>query len=192
MDERVRWNAERADEAYAHGWWVGATLAESLADAAQRTPQRIVLVDGPCQLDCQSLHEQASALAQELLARMPPGSVVSFMLPNWHEAAVIYLAATVAGMVANPILPSLRDRELLFILNDANTRMIFVPAVFGRHDYASMLTRVVAQMDFPPEVVVVRDDERAGSSAVTHPSCRCCTAHSRRSGCRRWTRIRCA
>ena len=47
---------------------------------------------------------------------MPTGSVVSFMLPNWHEAAVMYLAATLAGMVVNPILPSLRDRELRFIL----------------------------------------------------------------------------
>ena len=50
---------------------------------------------------------------------MPAGSVVSFMLPNWHEAAVIYLAATLAGMVVNPILPSLRDHELQFILDDA-------------------------------------------------------------------------
>jgi cyclohexanecarboxylate-CoA ligase len=63
--------------------------------------------------------------------------------------------------VVNPILPSLRDRELLFILNDANVRMIFVPSVFGRHDYASMLTRVIAQMDSPPEVVVVRDEAPA-------------------------------
>ena len=153
---RVRWDDERAAEAYARGWWVRGTLADALAEAAQRTPQRIVLIDGEYQLDCQSLHDQAAALAQALLARIPIGSVVSFMLPNWHEATVIYLAATMAGMVINPILPSLRDRELLFILNDANTRMIFVPSVFGRHDYASMLTRVVAQLDTPPEVVVVR------------------------------------
>jgi cyclohexanecarboxylate-CoA ligase len=153
---RVRWDDERAAEAYARGWWVQDTLADSLAQAARLTPQRIVLIDGDIQVDCRSLHEQATGLAQELLARMPAGSVVSFMLPNWHEAAVIYLAATIAGMVVNPILPSLRDRELLFILNDANTRMIFVPSVFGRHDYAAMLTRVVPQMDSPPEVVVVR------------------------------------
>jgi len=92
-----------------------------------------------------------------MLERMPVGSVVSFMLPNWHEAAVVYLAATIAGMVVNPILPSLRDRELRFILDDANTRMIFVPGVFGRHDYASMLDRVGAELADPPEVVVVRD-----------------------------------
>jgi acyl-CoA synthetase (AMP-forming)/AMP-acid ligase II len=153
----VRWDDERAAEAYARGWWVRDTLADSLADAAQRTPQRVVLIDGDRQVDCRSLSEQATAMAAALLDRMPIGSVVSFMLPNWHEAAIIYLAATLAGMVVNPILPSLRDRELLFILRDANTRMIFVPSVFGRHDYASMLGRVVAQMAEPPEVVVVRD-----------------------------------
>jgi cyclohexanecarboxylate-CoA ligase len=153
---RVRWDDKRAAEAYARGWWVHATLADSLVEAAQQTPQRILLTDSDCQLDCRSLHEQATALAQALLARTPPGSVVSFMLPNWHEATIIYLAATMAGMVANPILPSLRDRELLFILDDADTRMIFVPSVFGRHDYASMLARVTAQLDSPPEVVVVR------------------------------------
>ena len=153
----VRWDDERATEAYARGWWVPETLADSLADAALSTPQRVVLIDGDHKVDCQSLHEQATALAAAMLDRMPIGSVVSFMLPNWHEAAVIYLAATLAGMVVNPILPSLRDHELLFILDDADTRMIFVPSVFGRHDYASMLARVVAQMADPPEVVVVRD-----------------------------------
>ncbi len=153
---RVRWDDERAADAYARGWWVRGTLADSLVEAAQRTPQRIVLIDGACQMDCRSLYEQASALAQALLARMPTGSVVSLMLPNWHEATIIYLAATMAGMVVNPILPSLRDRELLFILKDADTRMIFVPSVFGRHDYTAMLDRVVSQMDSPPEVVVVR------------------------------------
>jgi cyclohexanecarboxylate-CoA ligase len=153
----VRWDGERTAEAYARGWWVRETLADSLADAAHRTPQRVVLIDGDYRLDCHRLHEQATALAQALLERMTIGSVVSFMLPNWHEAAVIYLGATIAGMVVNPILPSLRESELLFILRDADTRMIFVPSVFGRHDYAAMLARVVPQLENPPEVIVVRD-----------------------------------
>jgi cyclohexanecarboxylate-CoA ligase len=155
---RARWDDGRAAHAYAHGWWVHGTLANSLVEAAQRTPQRILLVDGEIRVNCQSLYEQATALARVLVAGMPAGSVVSFMLPNWHEATVIYLAATMAGMVVNPILPSLRDRELLFILEDTGSRMIFVPSVFGRHDYASMLARVTAQMDSPPEVVVVRGE----------------------------------
>jgi acyl-CoA synthetase (AMP-forming)/AMP-acid ligase II len=152
----VRWDARRAADSYARGLWIAGTLADSLRDAARHTPQRVVLIDGDCRLDCADLNIQATALAQALMANMPVGSVVSFMLPNWHEAAVVYLAATLAGMVVNPILPSLRDRELLFILEDVQSRMVFVPARIGTHDYASMLSRVAARLDSPPEVVVLR------------------------------------
>ncbi|HEV7447183.1 MAG TPA: AMP-binding protein, partial [Steroidobacteraceae bacterium] len=103
-----------------------------------------------------TLFAQASALAQAMLARAPAGSVVSFMLPNWHEAAVIYLAATLAGMVVNPILPSMRDRELLFILNDVESRLIFVPSALRQQNYVAMMSRVTAQLGSPPEVVVLR------------------------------------
>src|SRR5215218_2412828 len=156
----MRVDEQRAADAYRRGLWVRTTLADSLRDAATSTPDRIVLMDCDIRLDCQSLHQQATTLAQTLLARMPAGSVVSFMLPNWHEAAVIYLAATLAGMVVNPILPSLRDRELSFILSDADSRAIFVPSSFGKHDYLAMLDRVTAEMATPPEVVVVRGAER--------------------------------
>lgn len=152
-------NDTRAADAYARGLWVSETLADSLREEARSTPKRTVLVDGGIRLDCQGLYAQSTTLAHQLTCRMPAGSVVSFMLPNWHEAAVIYLAATLAGMVVNPILPSLRDRELQFILADADSRMIFVPSRFGGHDFASMLTRVTAQIASPPEVVVVRGDE---------------------------------
>lgn len=152
---RHRWDT---GDAYARGWWVRTTLADALAEAAEQTPRRVAVVDGDHRLDCQSLYEQAAALARYMLARMPAGSVVSFMLPNWHEATIIYLAATLAGMVVNPILPSLRDRELRFILEDADSRMVFVPTVFGHHDYTAMLDRVTAQLASPPEVVVVRGD----------------------------------
>ncbi len=154
----MRVDEDRAAEAYRSGLWGRSTLADSLRDAARRTPERTVLVDGNIRLDCGTLYEQAARMAKALMARMPPGSVVSFMLPNWHEAAIIYLAATLAGMVVNPILPSLRDHELQFILSDADSRAIFIPADFGEHNYTAMLDRVTYDMASPPEVVVLRGD----------------------------------
>jgi acyl-CoA synthetase (AMP-forming)/AMP-acid ligase II len=139
-------------------------LADSLRAAAEITPQRTVLVDKDTRLDCATLYTQAAGLANALMERIPTGSTVSFMLPNWHEAAVIYLAATLAGMVVNPILPSLRDHDLRFILEDVETAMIFVPHHFGGHDYVAMLERVTAAMSPPspmsrkPEVVVLRGE----------------------------------
>jgi acyl-CoA synthetase (AMP-forming)/AMP-acid ligase II len=154
----IRWNDERASQAYARGQWVRETLADALQKAAAQTPRRILLIDGERQLDCETLHVEATALAHAMLDRAPTGSVISFMLPNWHEAAVIYLAATLAGMVVNPILPSLRDRELQFILKDVDSRMIFVPARFRQLECAAMLSRVAAQLDSPPDVVVLRGE----------------------------------
>lgn len=154
----LRWNDERASQAYARGLWVRETLADLLEKAAEQTPDRVLVVDGEHRIDCKTLHAQATTLAHAMLARAPTGSVISFMLPNWHEAAVIYLAATLAGMVVNPILPSLRDRELQFILKDVDSRLIFVPMTYRQHEYAAMLSRVVSQLDTPPDVVVVRGD----------------------------------
>ncbi len=152
----ARHDAARAAAAYQRGLWTHSTLADSLRTAAEISPHRTVLVDNDVRLDCDTLHTQAAGLANALLARMPTGSAVSFMLPNWHEAAVIYLAATLAGMVVNPILPSLRDSEVRFILEDVQSAMIFVPGQFGGHDYAAMLERVTGAMKPAPEVVVLR------------------------------------
>lgn len=149
-------------DARTRGLWVSTTLADTLREAADRTPDRVLLVDGGCRLTCRELCSQATTLAQALAGRMPAGSVVSFMLPNWHEAAVIYLAATLSGMVVNPILPSLRDHELRFILDDADSRIIFVPHQFRGFDYAAMLERVTAALPRPPEVVVLREDRATG------------------------------
>ncbi len=161
MIARARPDTVRAAQAYRRGLWVHTTLADSLRTAAEIAPRRTVLVDKDTRLDCATLYAQATGLANALMGRMPTGSTVSFMLPNWHEAAVIYLAATLAGMVVNPILPSLRDHDLRFILEDVETAMIFVPDQFGGHDYAAMLERVTAAMNPAPEVVVLRGD--AGS-----------------------------
>jgi acyl-CoA synthetase (AMP-forming)/AMP-acid ligase II len=152
----LRWSDHRAADAYARNLWFRETTANVLERAARETPGRALLVEGGQRLDCRTLHTQATALAQAMLSRAPAGSVVSFMLPNWLEAAVIYMAATMAGMIAHPVLPSLRHRDLLFALQDSESRIIFIPAQFRQHDYAHMLTRVVGQMPSPPEIVVVR------------------------------------
>ena len=152
---------------------MNTTLADALRDAARDSPDRVLLRDDACSLTAALLLDQAGALAHALLRRMPVGSVVSFTVPNWHEAAVVYLGATLAGMVVNPILPSLRDRELAFILGDANSRAVFIPQTFAGHDYAAMLERVVAGLPDSPEVVVVRGDpgpHTAFADLLTEPS----------------------
>lgn len=152
----IRWDEEQAKAAYAQGYWIHETLADTLKRAASQEPDRVLIIDGAVRLDARTLFEKANLLAQVMARRFPEGSVISFMLPNWHETAVIYMAATMAGLIAHPILPSLREHDLRFMLKDVECRMIFIPEQFRQHHYADMLSRVVEQLDVPPEVVVVR------------------------------------
>jgi acyl-CoA synthetase (AMP-forming)/AMP-acid ligase II len=152
----IRWDEARARTAYESGHWVRDTLADALARAVIEDPGRILIIDGAVRLDARTLSERASQLAKVLSSRFEPGSVISFMLPNWYEAAIIYLATTLAGMVAHPVLPSLREYDLRYMLEDVGSRMIFIPEVFRGHDCANMLSIVVQQLATPPEVVVVR------------------------------------
>lgn len=156
----IRWDEEQAKAAYAQGYWVDETLAEALKRAADKEPDRVLIVDGATHLDSRTLYEKAHQLAQVMVGRFPQGSAISFMLPNWHETAVIYMAATMAGMVAHPILPSLREHDLCFMLKDVSSRMIFIPEIFRQHHYAHMLKSVVEQLKEPPEVVVLRGSSR--------------------------------
>ena len=123
----IRWDEARAQAAYTDGLWVKETLASTLALAAKDDPERVLIIDGETQLDAKTLYDQASSMAHVLAARFEVGSAISFMLPNWHEAAVIYMAATIASMVAHPILPSLREHDRCYILKDVDSRMIFIP-----------------------------------------------------------------
>lgn len=154
----LRWDDTLAQDAYQRGLWVESTLADRLDELTRSAPDTTLVVDANTRLTAGALQQQATALAGTLAARYPVGSVVSFMLPNWHEAAIIYLAATLAGMVAHPILPSLRERDLAFMLEDVNSRIIFIPQQFRGQRHADMLAEIVAKLPNPPAVVVVRGD----------------------------------
>lgn len=153
---RLRWDDTRAADAYARGWWSRATLGDALVNAARETPGRVVIEDGVQQLDCAVLLRDARALAAAMLDFCATGSVISMMLPNWAEAAIVYHAATLAGMVVHPILPSMGEREIAFMLDDAQSRMVFVPRAFRGRDYVAMLETVCAGLADPPRIVVVR------------------------------------
>lgn len=160
----IRWDDEFAARAYESGMWVESTLADELRRAAQDTPDRIVLVDGAIRLTCRDLHGRAEALAAVLAARMPVGSVVSFMLPNWPRGGrrVSRRHAGGHGGQPHPAVPA--RPQARFILADAHCRMIFIPSTFRGHDYAAMLHRVTGALDEPPEVVVLRGDASGHSS----------------------------
>jgi acyl-CoA synthetase (AMP-forming)/AMP-acid ligase II len=139
------------------GAWRNVTLADCAERLAQRVPERIGVVEAERSASVGRLFEDAQQLAAALRARgLQPGDVISFQLPNWIETMVINLAACLAGLVVNPIVPIYRDAELRHILRDARSRLFFIPASFRGFDYGAMAQRLRPALPMLREVVVVR------------------------------------
>lgn len=152
----IRWNDVWAREAYAAGHWSRTDFGSALAQAAALTPDMIAIDNDGRLLRCADLYDEARRLAAAMLAHIPSGSTVSFMLPNWWEAAVIYAASALAGMVVSPILPSLRHAELRHLLSDADSRLLFITPQWRGFDYQAMAQSVAESLSQPPIIASVR------------------------------------
>src|SRR5207247_5337107 len=85
----------------------------------------------------------AGCVAAGLAARgIRAGEVVSCVLPNRAEAAVLSHAVHRLGAVVNPIVPIYGARELRFILRQAESVALVVPGRFRGVDLAALAARV--------------------------------------------------
>src|ERR671910_3901234 len=58
------------------------------------------------------------------------GDVVSWIQPTWIEAMVLFGALRRLGAVQNPIIPMYREREVGFIVRQAEPSLLVVPSVW--------------------------------------------------------------
>src|SRR5712691_5838228 len=102
------------------------------AHAAARPEAPCVLAPEPdAVLTYADLARSAHALGAYLAQQgIPPGSVVSFMLPNGIAAACVFLGAMYAGYVVSPVNLVAQDTQLAYTLAHSGTRIVFAAPEF--------------------------------------------------------------
>jgi acyl-CoA synthetase (AMP-forming)/AMP-acid ligase II len=162
---QLRWNEAVARAARAGGDWPDRTVADFARESAASRGDEVVIVDGAQAKTRAEVFGAATRLAAYFIGLgLRPGNVISFQLPNWWEASVIDVAAALAGVVVNPIVPINRDAEVTYMLKESATRVFFVPAGFRRFDYPAMFERIRHSLDRPPRLVTVRGHVSGGDS----------------------------
>lgn len=127
--------------------WRRETIATLAEQRVAEDADFVAFIDNRRSMTRGELLAEAKHLAAALQGRgLVPGDVVAFQLPNWHEAAVINLAAALAGLVVNPIVPIYRDAEVRQMLSDCGARAIFTCTTFRRFDFAEMAQRLQAEL----------------------------------------------
>ena len=120
------------------------TMADMAVARAEAEPDAVAIyLESGNHITFGSILDEATRLAAALQGLgLVAGDVVSFQLPNWREAVALDIAASLLGLVLNPVIPIYRDRELAFILDDAGARALFIPDVFRNCDYPEMIRRL--------------------------------------------------
>ena len=155
------------------GLWRNRLLTDVLDEVADRHPDRLAVVDhssvtgAATRLSYLQLKHRADRMALGLIGLgIEPGDVVAFQLPNWWQFMALHLACLRIGAVSNPLMPIFRERELSFMLEFAQAKLLVVPRQFRGFDYPAMLAGLRGKLPHLRRVLAVGDDGPDGFDRV--------------------------
>jgi len=144
------------------GYWLDKSIDQLLTEAAAKTPDKFAIVadradrERAPRLTYRELEKLAGRAASSLLRLgVGRGDIVTVQLPNWWEFVVTAFACSKIGAVMNPVMPILRERELLYILNFCQAKVFIVPKSYRGFDYAAMAQGMRGDLPYLKQVIVV-------------------------------------
>ncbi|NML18115.1 cyclohexanecarboxylate-CoA ligase [Azohydromonas caseinilytica] len=152
----------RRAHSIAQGLWHDRTINDALDACVAACPDKLALTalrveTGELRrFTYRELGDVADRLALGL-ARLGIGrnDVVAMQLPNWWQFTALYLACSRIGAVLNPLMPIFRERELTFMLNHGEARLLVVPKVFRGFDHEAMARALKPAVPSLQHIVVV-------------------------------------
>ena len=149
----------------AGGFWPDKSYDEFLQSAIARAPDKLALLayraDRPegrrfTYGELGDLIARAAASFRRL--GVNAGDVISVQLPNWWEFAITTLAAFRIGAVVNPLMPIFRERELAYMLDFAESKILVVPKMFRGFDHEAMAQALQPELPKLTHVLVIDGD----------------------------------
>jgi cyclohexanecarboxylate-CoA ligase len=147
------------------GYWLDKTVDQLLSEAIAGTPDKISIIadradrEQALRLTYRELGSLVDRAASSLSRLgVGPRDVVTVQLPNWWEFVVTALACSKIGAVFNPVMPILRERELLYVLNFCESKVFIVPKVYRGFDYAAMAEGMRGELHHLKHLIVVDGD----------------------------------
>ena len=154
--------APRLQSMTSAGYWRNQTINDVMAQALRVCPQKTAVVayrsdqTAPVRLSYAELEQRVLRIARSFTAMgVGHADVVSFQLPNWWEFIAVSLACARVGAVVNPIMPIFRQRELKFMLDFGESKLLIVPKRYKGFDYEAMAREMLPSLAHAPRLVVV-------------------------------------
>lgn len=152
----------RRAQAVAQGFWPDRTINHELDACVAACPDKLALtaVQAESGTTTRFTYRELAAMADRVavgLTKLGVGrnDIVACQLPNWWQFTVVYLACSRIGAVMNPLMHIFRERELSFMLQHGEAKLLIVPKVFRGFDYEQMVTALQPSLPHLQHIVVV-------------------------------------
>lgn len=142
------------------------TVPELMQWNAKDHPDRIALVEGIAdptrrrRWTYQQLVDEATAVARGLLERFAPGDKVGIIAPETPEWVIFQHAICMAGLVIVPVNPAYTERELEFILRNAEAKGIVFAETSRGKALRPMIETVQASIPHLVHAICITDLDR--------------------------------
>ncbi len=167
---------ERRSPLQASGAWKDNIITDYWDAGLAAAPHSTALVayrvgDGQrIELTREALDRHVARIALGLAAMgVEKADVVSCQLPNWWQMFALHLACVRIGAVLNPLMPIFRERELRFILEHAQSRVLVVPHSFRGFDYQAMANALRQTLPSLEHVLTIGGDDSFTRLLLDHP-----------------------
>lgn len=133
------------------------TVPGCLAEAVERDPDKIAVVDNIRRLTYAELWAESTALAASLQRMgVNKGDRVGVSLPNWHEFIVACFAIGLVGAVLIPLNVRYKPREAEFILNNSEASTVITAYNFGNYALLDMYLQLKESLPKLKNIIAVR------------------------------------
>ena len=144
------------------GHWRGRLTLDDFDAARQRWPEHPAVIDHNSvtgkrtAISYRDLNDRVERIAHGLLCLgVQRGDIVSQQMPNWWQVPALHLACLRIGAVTNVLMPIFRERELLFMLGLAESKVFVVPRQFRDFDHAALAARMQPKLPALRHVLVI-------------------------------------
>jgi fatty-acyl-CoA synthase len=140
---------------------LGQTIGDNLRQTVERHPDgdALVVVSQSFRVTYRQLYELTTRVALSLLAAgVQRGDRVGLFSPNRFEWVVVQYAAARVGAILVNINPAYRAHELLYVLVQSGTRLLFLARAFRQSSFTQLVDEVRGRCPELTECVVLDDD----------------------------------
>ncbi|PTT35879.1 cyclohexanecarboxylate-CoA ligase [Acidovorax sp. HMWF018] len=152
----------RRTQRVAEGHWRDRTINDALDACVATCPDKLALTALQVETGTTTrfTYRELARMADRIavgLSRLGVGrgDIVACQLPNWWQFTLTYLACSRIGAVMNPLMHIFRERELSFMLQHGEAKVVIAPQTFRGFDFEQMITALQPTLPHLKHVVVV-------------------------------------